>query len=307
MTTPRTSEQVLPGAATPGPAPGDGPPSPAPASASRARWWRVLTARGGRTATVVVLAMVLAALLAPLLYPHVTAVDAANRLLAPSPAHPFGTDELGRDLLGRVLHAGRLTLLISTGAMVLSVVLGAAWGMLAASAGGWLDEVLMRTADAVLAIPMVLFGLVCVAALGTTPGTLVLVLGVLKAPLTARVVRSSTMVELTADYVRGLTVVGTSRSRILFAEVLPNVVPTIVAQATLNIATALMLEATLSFMGLGVQPPEASWGTLLKSGYAVLHQAWWYAVFPAVAIVALVASLNVIGQQLQRTLDTRTV
>ncbi len=307
MTTPRTPEQALPGAAAPGPATAGGPPPTAPAPARLARRRRPLVPRGSRTAVVVVIAMVLAALLAPLLYPHVTAVDAANRLLAPSPAHPFGTDELGRDLLGRVLHAGRLTLLISTGAMVLSVVLGAAWGMLAASAGGWLDEVLMRTADAVLAIPMVLFGLVCVAALGTTPGTLVLVLGVLKAPLTARVVRSSTMVELTADYVRGLTVVGASRRRILFAEVLPNVVPTVVAQATLNIATALMLEATLSFMGLGVQPPEASWGTLLKSGYAVLHQAWWYAVFPAVAIVALVASLNVIGQQLQRTLDTRTV
>lgn len=297
MTSPHIPADVVAGAAG---------PVPVPAAPHGAHWWRVFTTRGSRTATAVVVVIVLVALLAPLLYPHITAVDAVNRLQAPSPAHPFGTDELGRDLLGRVLHAGRLTLLISVGAMVLSIVLGATWGMLAASAGGWLDEVLMRTADAILAVPMVLFGLVCVAALGTTPGTLVLVLGVLKAPLTARVVRSSTMVELTADYVRGLTVVGASRSRILFTEVLPNVVPTIVAQATLNIATALMLEATLSFMGLGVQPPEASWGTLLKSGYAVLHQSWWYAVFPAVAIVALVASLNVLGQQLQRTLDTRT-
>lgn len=235
-----------------------------------------------------------------------TDIDATSRMLAPGLTHPFGTDELGRDLLARNLIAGRLTILIATGAAVLSVLLGVAWGLVAAESRGWLDEVLMRFADAILAIPMILFGLVAVAAFGSSVVTLIVILGILKTPLTARVVRAATLSELTTDYVRGLTAVGVPRMRIVFREVLPNVVPTIIAQATLNIATAIIVEASLSFMGLGIQPPQATWGTLTKSGYNVLFQSPTYVLFPAILTLAFVASLNVLGQRLQQALDGRS-
>ncbi|CAN5429060.1 ABC transporter permease [soil metagenome] len=254
-------------------------------------------------AAIVVIALLSA--LSPLIFPNSDKIDAPNRLLPPSPEHWFGTDELGRDLLARMAHAGQLTLVIALGAMALSIVIGVLWGMLAASFGGWLEEVLMRTAAAIMAVPMILFALVFVAALGSSPEVLIVILGIIKAPLVARVTRSSTMVELTSDYVRGLTVVGLTKRRILFTEILPNVFPVIAAVATLNIASAIMIEASLSFIGLGVQPPLASWGTLLKIGYGLLHQAWWYALIPAIAITIVIAAFNVIGKRLERYLDRR--
>jgi peptide/nickel transport system permease protein len=241
---------------------------------------------------------------APLLFPNADKIDAPNRLLPPSPEHWFGTDELGRELVARMAHAGQLTLVIALGAMVLSIILGVLWGMLAGS-HGWIEEALMRTADAIMAVPIILFALIFVAAFGSSPEVLIVILGVLKAPLVARVTRSSTMVELASDYVRGLAVIGLSKRRILFAEILPNIFPVIVAVATLNIASAIMIEAALSFIGLGVQPPLASWGTLLKIGYGLIHQAWWYALIPAMAITIVIAAFNEVGKWLERYLDRR--
>lgn len=258
-------------------------------------------------AMLTILVVVAFSMLAPVLFPDANAIDSPNRLLSPSPSHWFGTDELGRDLLARMAHASQLTLLIALGAMALSIVLGVVWGMLAASFGGWIDEVLMRTADAILAVPMILFALVFVAALGSSPEVLIIILGIVKAPLAARVTRSSTMVELTSDYVRGLTVIGLSKRRILFTEILPNVFPVIAAVATLNIASAIMIEASLSFIGLGVQPPLASLGTLLKIGYGYLPDGWWYALFPAVAITVVIAAFNAVGKKIERYLDRRAV
>jgi len=256
---------------------------------------------------IVVLVIALVALTAGLIFPDATTINAADRFQAPSLAHPFGTDELGRDMVARMAHAAQLTIVIALGAMLISLLIGVPWGLLSGSTWNWLDEIMMRCADAVMAIPMILFALVFVAALGSSPETLIVVLGIIKAPLVARVVRSSTIVELAADYVRGLTVVGLSRVRIIFTDVLPNVFPVIASVATLNIASAIMIEASLSFLGLGVQPPLASWGTLLKVGYGSLHQAWWYALFPALAITLLIAAFNQLGRRVQQLLDRRAV
>lgn len=268
---------------------------------------RLLRDPAGLISLIVIVVITLCALLAPLLFPEANAINAADRLQAPSMSHPFGTDELGRDLLARMMHAGQLTLFIALGAMAISLLIGVPWGLVSGSTWNWLDEIFMRTADAVMAIPMILFALVFVAALGSSPETLIVVLGIIKAPLVARVVRSSTIVELAADYVRGLTVIGLSRVRIIFSDVLPNVFPVIASVATLNIASAVMIEASLSFLGLGVQPPLASWGTLLKMGYGYLHQAWWYVLIPAVTITILIASFNTIGRKVQQLLDRRAV
>jgi ABC-type dipeptide/oligopeptide/nickel transport system permease subunit len=266
-----------------------------PAQLLRRRAWVV--------ATAVVLLLVVISLLSPWIFPDPNAIDVGRVRQPPSLANPFGTDELGRDLVKRMAHAGRFTLAVGFGATAVSMVLGVLWGMTAATLGGWVDESLMRPADAILAIPTILFALVLVAAFGADTISLIFIIGLLMTPLTVRVARSSVLSELQSDYVRGLTAVGVTRPRILATQVLPNVMPPLLAQATLNVAIAIMVEASLSFVGLGVQPPAASWGTLLKQGYDNLFQSLWQPVFPALVILVMIGALNVAGEQLQKVLD----
>lgn len=246
------------------------------------------------------------ALFALFFLPSPDAINGQAVLAAPSPAHLMGTDELGRDLFARIVQAGQLTMTMGIGAMTLSILIGGIWGMVAAERGGWLDEVLMRLADALIAIPVILFALVFVAALGASVPNLIVILGVLMAPTTARIVRSAVLAELVDEYVVGLRAVGAGTSRILFREVLPNIRPVLLSQATLNIAVAVMAEAGLSFVGLGVQPPTATWGTLLKQGYSVLGRDPFYVIFPAVVIIVFIAALNILGRQTQQALGARS-
>lgn len=243
----------------------------------------------------------------PLFLPSADLIDSGNILAPPSFQHLMGTDELGRDLFARIVLAGRLTITMGLGAMALSVLLGGVWGMCAAAFRGWVDEVLMRLADAFIAIPVILFALVFVAAVGASVPNLVIILGMLMAPTTARVVRSAVLGELVSEYVVGLQAVGAGTLRILFREVLPNIRAVLLSQATLNIAVAVMAEAGLSFVGLGVQPPTATWGTLLKQGYTVLGRDPFYALFPAMMIIIFIAALNIIGRDTQRALDARSI
>jgi peptide/nickel transport system permease protein len=212
--------------------------------------------------------------------------------------HWFGTDDLGRDLFARVLYGGRLTLLISGGAVVVAFLLGTAWGFLAALRRGVVDELLMRSADALMAIPQLLFALVCISAFGASTLNLALVIGVLLAPTTARMARTVALQEMNRDYYAAAVAYGARRRRLLLAELLPNTVALLAVQAAINAASAMILEASLSFVGLGIQPPDASWGTLLKEGYQFLYQRWEYAVFPALAILLTIWMLNVVADQL---------
>ncbi|MGC7100249.1 ABC transporter permease [Amycolatopsis lurida] len=263
---------------------------------------RLLVRPGAIVALAVLGVFVLLSLLAPLVLPDPAEINARNRFAAPGWPHLFGTDELGRDLLSRIAHAGQLSLGFAAGATLVAMVIGVAWGLLAAAGSTWLDEILMRVAEAALAIPIVLFALVFVAAFGSATPSMIIVTGLLMSPLTARIARSAVLAELESEYVRGLDAVGVPQLRILFAEVLPNAVPALLAQASLNLATALMLEATLSFVGLGVQPPDASWGTLLKTGYDKLYESIWYPLLPALVLIAAIGALNALGDQLQRVL-----
>ncbi|WP_020672620.1 ABC transporter permease [Amycolatopsis nigrescens] len=253
-------------------------------------------------ALVVLGVFVVLAAIQPFALASPTKINARDKFAAPSFAHPFGTDELGRDLLSRVAQAGQISLGFAAGATVIAMLVGVTWGMLAAARSGWLDEVLMRIAEAALAIPTILFALVFVAAFGSDVVAMAVVAGLLMSPLTARIARSAVLAELQSEYVHGLDAVGVSRVRILFTEVLPNAVPALLAQASLNVAISLMLEATLSFVGLGIQPPDASWGTLLKVGYDKLYESIWYPLIPALLIIAAIGALNTIGDQLQRVL-----
>jgi peptide/nickel transport system permease protein len=261
----------------------------------------------GLLALVLFALLVLSAILAPLIAPHSpTEIDARNLFAAPSGTHWLGTDELGRDLFSRVLYGGRIALGIAFGATAVAMVIGVVWGFLSAQAGGWVDEVLMRVVDAVMAIPIVMFALILVAALGTNAVTLGIVIGVLLAPATARIARAGILTELHQDYYDAAVAAGVPKLRILFGEVLPNAAPVLIARAAVNAADAIVLEAGLSFIGLGVTPPDASWGTLLREGYDQIYRTIWYPLVPGVAIFLAIWAFNTLGDRLQDVLDPRS-
>lgn len=234
-----------------------------------------------------------------------TAIDPTQVLASPSGAHLFGTDDLGRDVLARTLAGGRLTLLVAFGAMAVSMLVGIAWGFVSAASGRVVDEGLMRVADACLAIPPILLALILVAAFGANTWTLAVISGLLLAPQAARIARAALLAELRSDYRLAARATGVSPLRIVFGELLPNASPALIAQASLNVAWAIGIEASLSFLGLGVQPPDASWGTLLQEGYGSLYRSVWLTVVPAVAIFVAILAFNTLGTQLQRVLDPR--
>lgn len=241
--------------------------------------------------------IVLACVLAPLLAPYDPAAQSSDRFAGPSAAHLFGADELGRDLFSRVLYGGQLTVFIAGGATLVAMVLGIAWGMAAAFGRGWVDEILMRLADTVMAIPQILFALVFISAFGADPVKLAVIIGVLLTPTTARLVRSSVLSELQEDYFTAAVAFGSTRRRLLFAEVLPNAKGPIVVQAAINAANAILLEASMSFVGLGIAPPEATWGTLVQQGYQKMYQSIGYVLFPALFIFVTIWLLNVLADQ----------
>jgi peptide/nickel transport system permease protein len=255
-------------------------------------------------AAIVVFLIVAGVIAAPLVAPYSPSqFDYSHLFAPPSFAHPFGTDELGRDLVTRVIYGGRTSLGMAGLAMLIAMILGSMWGFTAAFKRGWIGELLMRVADLTLGMPVILLGLVFVAAFGSSIFSLVLILGILFAPATARLARSALLSELESDYYLAAVSVGAPPWRVVFEQLLPNTMPVLLARASIVAADAIFIEASLSFLGLGVQPPKASWGTLLHVGYGDLYSSYWYPLFPGLVIVVAVLALNTLGANLQRTLD----
>lgn len=242
--------------------------------------------------------IVTASVLAPWVAPYDPTMQSSDRFAVPSLTHLFGTDELGRDLFSRVLHGGQLTMFIAAGATFVAMLIGTLWGMAAAFARGLLDEILMRLADTVMAIPQMLFALVFISALGATPVRLAIIIGILLTPTTARLVRSTVLSEIQEDYFTAAVAYGATRRRLLFSEVLPNVRIPILVQTAINAANVILLEASMSFVGLGIQPPEATWGTLVQLGYQKMYQSLPYVLFPALFILITIWMLNLLADQL---------
>lgn len=262
-----------------------------------------------QAAIAAALAVVLigAVLLAPLIAPAAPdAIDPGNPFAGPGGAHLFGTDELGRDLFSRMLYGGRFSLGIAASATLVAMVLGVVWGFVAAEAKGWLGELLMRGADVVMAVPIVLLGIILVAAFGASAPSLAVIIGLLLTPGTARIARSAVLAELKADYRLAAVAAGIPRGRVLFGELLPNAAPVLIARASLVVADAIMIEASLSFLGLGIAPPAASWGTLLQQGYTNLFSSVSYVIFPGVVIFGAIWVFNTLGDRIQAILDPRT-
>jgi peptide/nickel transport system permease protein len=265
---------------------------------------RLLRRPAAAIALAVVALLVVGTLGAPLLAPYApTTLDFEHLFAPPSREHLFGTDELGRDLLTRVLYGGRTSIVVAFSATAIAMVLGVAWGFAAALRQGWLDEILMRVADVLMAMPAILLALVLVAAFGATTPSMIVILGILFSPATARIARSTLLAELRSEYYLAAVSVGATGRRIVARELLPNALPVLVSRATLVLAEAIFVEASLSFIGLGVQPPSTSWGTLLQQGYSNLYSSYTYAIFPGIVILVAVLALNTLGDNLQKVLD----
>jgi peptide/nickel transport system permease protein len=265
---------------------------------------RVFRRPSAAITALIVFLIIVSAIAAPLIAPYPPSLfDYAHLFAPPSMAHPFGTDELCRDLVTRVLYGGRTSLGMAALATLIAMVLGSIWGFAAAFKQGWVGEILMRAADLTLGMPVILLGLVFVAAFGTSITSLVVILGILFSPATARLARSALLSELEADYYRAAISVGASPWRVVYEELLPNTLPVLLARASIVAADAIFIEASLSFLGLGVQPPAASWGTLLHVGYGDLYSSYWYPLFPGLVIVVAVLALNSLGANLQRAFD----
>jgi len=262
--------------------------------------------RLGLAAASVLALTVLLALGGPLVWtvPH-EATNPAQGLLGPGGLHPLGTDELGRDVLGRLLHGSRVTLLVGVAAMLAAVSIGVVVGGVAGFNGGWVDTLLMRFTDAMLAVPAFFFILVVVTVLGTSVATLILVIGTLSWMPVARVVYGETLRWKAADFVVAARSLGVAGPRLLARHILPQAIPSLVVSATLGVAFAILTESALSYLGLGVQPPTPSWGNMLQRAQQYVFTAPALALYPGLAITVVVLAFNFLGDGLRDALDPR--
>ncbi|MBV8964608.1 MAG: ABC transporter permease, partial [Mycobacteriaceae bacterium] len=234
-----------------------------------------------RVSAVVLVAIGVIALTARWIAPYgVNKVDVASALQSPSGAHWFGTDELGRDILSRVVVATQSSLEIALAAVGFAFVVGVSVGLLSGYLGGWTDTVLMRGVDVMFAFPVLLLALAIVAVLAPGTTTTVLAIGIVYTPIFARVVRGSTLSVRTEPFVSVSRTLGTGHGYILARHILPNIAGPVIVQTSLSLAFAILSEAALSFLGLGIQPPAPSWGRMLFDAQGFVHRAWWMSVFP---------------------------
>ncbi len=252
----------------------------------------------------VIILFILAAVFAPLLTPYTyDEMDLANRLAPPSAAHLLGTDEGGRDVFTRLLYGARVSLLIGIVPTLLSMAIGAALGILAGFAGGKTDTVIMRIADVMLAFPSILLAMVLMYMLGDGLINIFLTLSIVNWASVARVVRAETLRLKELEYVEAARVTGVSRSKILLRHILPNCIPTLIVLFTLNVPSSILTESGLSFLGLGIQPPAASWGLMVNQGRQYLYTAPWLSFAPCVAIMLTVLAFNFLGDGLRDVMD----
>jgi ABC-type dipeptide/oligopeptide/nickel transport system permease subunit len=271
---------------------------------------RILRARSSRVALVVLVIIVLVGLLAPFIAPYDPAAQpdiVALKDLPPSLAHPFGTDPYSRDVLSRVIYGARLSLLIGVLATVVSLTLGVAYGAIAGYAGGVVDALMMRVLDAFLSIPRLLLLIgVLVAWPRLSIGALVLFLGVTGWFGLSRIVRGQVLALKHAEFVMAARALGASRRRILVRHLLPNLVSQIVVAATLGVAHVIVLEAGLSYLGIGVPQPQASWGNIIQDGADQVAALWWMSLFPGLFMVFTVMTLNILGEALRDAYERRS-
>ena len=271
----------------------------------RSLWAPLAANRLALAAFGVVLLYVAAALLAPWVAPYQPLANQPDYLAPPSWTYWFGTDQTGRDIFSRVLYGARISLRVAGLSVGFALVVGTLVGLVAGYFGGWVDSILSRATDVMFALPEILLALVVMAVLGPGLGKITLAIGIVYAPIFARVCRGSVLSVKRQPYVEAARALGLGRARILLRHILPNVLGPLIVQTTLSLAFAILAEAALSFLGLSGQTDAPSWGLMLRQGKDLMEVAWWVAVFPGLAITLAVLALNVFGDGLRDALDPK--
>jgi len=277
-----------------------GPPESPTTIALRTLWHH----RSGMVGLVIILVMAVIALISPTLSPYdPLEMHAEDRFQAPAAPYYLGTDEFGRDILSRILIGSRVAFSVGLISVGISTIVGATIGLIVGYVGGMLDSVVMRFFDALLAFPAILLAIIILAVLG--PGSLnaILAIAIVTTPAFARLTRANVLVEKTRVYVEVSISLGAKSSRIMFRHIFPNVVSTILVQITITMASAILLESALSFLGLGTPLPAPSWGAMLSIGRGFLHIAPWYSIFPGLAVMILIMGFYLLGDGLRDALD----
>lgn len=286
------------------------PAAPALSFGTRSRQKRLMTLAKnhqiGAAAFVGVIVVCLVALTAPIIAPYDPFEQDYDALLkSPSFEHPFGTDLVGRDIFTRVLYGTRVSVLVGLVAVGISIVIGVPLGLLSGFVGGAVDNVIMRFMDALIAFPRLILALAIVAVLSPGIVNVMIAVGIGSMPVYARLMRSQALAIRENQYIEAAHSLGISNLRIMYRHVLPNAISPIIVQATLGLGYAVLAEASLSFLGVGVQPPTATWGSILNQGAPLLERAWWVAFFPGLAIFLFVLCLNLAGDAVRDILDPR--
>ena len=271
-------------------------------------WQRLVRNKMAMLGLAILIILVLAAIFADVIADYDTKVvtqNIAERLQGPSAAHWFGTDEFGRDIFARLVHGSRVSLVVGIISVSVSLIIGGSLGAFAGFYGGKVDNIIMRIMDIFLAVPSILLAITIVAALGTSLFNVMLAIGISGMPSFARIVRAAGMSVKDQEFVESSRAIGANSVTIIFREILPNCMAPIIVQATLAVAGAILSTASLSFIGLGVQPPSPEWGAMLSGGRNYLRDAIHLTLFPGLAIVITILALNLLGDGLRDALDPR--
>jgi peptide/nickel transport system permease protein len=281
-------------------------------SAAAPGTWRLALRRIRRNplsfaAICVIAIFVVVALFAPWVAPyHPDETDAAAALEGPSWFHPMGTDVYGRDQLSRIIHAARIDMLVPFGATAIALTIGAVVGAVAGYRGGWLDQLVMRCVDALMAFPAFVLAMGITAALGNTTTNVLMAIAITQVPSYLRLIRGEMLRVREMEYAEAARTVGNPSWRIVFVHLLPNCIPPLIVQATLAMGFALLTMAALSFIGLGIQPPQSEWGAMTAEGASeIVTGEWWLFLFPGLTIMVAVLAFNLVGDALRDFLDPR--
>ena len=272
----------------------------------RRRPWRALRHNPiGLAGFIIVIAVALVALIGPVLWSVNYSDQVFRRLQSPNVQNPMGTDNLGRDVFSRVIHGAQVSLQVASIAVGVAVVIGLAIGILAALYGGKLDAFLMRIVDIMFAVPTLVLAILIAGLLGPSRTNAMLAIGIVYAPVFARLARGTSLSVLSLPYVEAARSIGVSRGRMILRYLLPNIAGSMIVLASVYLSAAILTEASLSFLGLGTQPPEPSWGGMLSDSRTYMELAPWLAVFPGLAIMLVVLGFNFVGDGLRDLLDPR--
>ncbi|MBR0794759.1 ABC transporter permease [Bradyrhizobium jicamae] len=275
-------------------------------SPGRRAWRRLMKRRGAVLGLIVIAIFILMAVFAPLIVPYDPIATGWSLVRkAPSVQHWFGTDELGRDVLARVVYGARASLLAGITSVGIALLIGVPLGLVAGYRGGFIDALISRITDAMLACPFLILAIALAAFLGPSLGNAMIAIGISATPIFIRLTRGQVMSVKVEDYVEAARAMGNPRWRIALVHILPNILPALLVQATLSIAAAIIAEAALSFLGLGQQPPAPSWGSMLNAAQRFLTSAPWMAIWPGLAIFLVVLSFNLVGDGLRDALDPK--